>query len=133
MMNETRLFAAASENEILSAGKKRKRQRGKGRILCEAIVRVVVHLACFALALYAMQALNYEKLIRKGRVVQAQLLYILTAMCIALLAAQFLLNLVIKIQCINKKDRDILTTRGEIHVYVRKEAYQRQSDSRGTV
>ena len=42
----------------------------------EAIVRVVVHLACFALALYAMQALNYEKLIRKGRVVQAQLLYI---------------------------------------------------------
>ena len=35
----------------------------------EAIVRVVVHLACFALALYAMQALNYEKLIRKGRVV----------------------------------------------------------------
>ena len=63
----------------------------------EAIVRVVVHLACFALALYAMQAQNYEKLIRKGRVVQAQLLYILVAMCIALLAAQFLLNLVIKI------------------------------------
>ena len=25
---------------------------------------------------------------------------------------------------------DILTTRGEIHVYVRKEKYQRQSDSR---
>ena len=63
----------------------------------EEIVRVVVHLSCFALSLYAMQALNYEKLIRKGHVVQAQLLYILTAMCIALLAAQFLLNLVIKI------------------------------------
>ena len=63
----------------------------------EVLVRIVVHLACFALALYAMQALNYEKLIRKGRVAQAQLLYILAAMCIGLLAAQFLLNLVIKI------------------------------------
>ena len=63
----------------------------------EAIVRVAVHLGCFALALYAMQALNYEKLIRSGRVVQAQLLYLLVAMCIALLSAQFLLNPVIKI------------------------------------
>lgn len=62
----------------------------------EAIVRVVAHLACFALALYAMQALNYEKLIRKNHVAQAQILYLLTAMGIALLAAQFLLNLVIK-------------------------------------
>ena len=60
-------------------------------------VRVSVHLVCFGLALYAMQALNYEKLLRKGHVMQAQVLYILCAMALALLAAQFLMNLVFKL------------------------------------
>lgn len=53
----------------------------------EAIVRVVVHLACFALALYAMQALNYgktdpQRACRAG----SAAVYSDQAMCIALLA-----------------------------------------------
>ena len=59
----------------------------------EFIVRVVVHLVCFVLAMIALQALNYEKLLRRGKVVQAQVLYVLCAMALGLLAAQFLLNL----------------------------------------
>ena len=61
----------------------------------EAIIRVIVHLVCFAITMIAMQSIHYEKFIRKGKVIQAQILYILVAMCIALLSAQFLLNLVL--------------------------------------
>ena len=60
-----------------------------------AIIRIIVHLACFAVTMVALQAVHYEKLIRKGKVVQAQILYILVAMAIARLAAEFLLSLVL--------------------------------------
>lgn len=62
--------------------------------MVEFIVRVGVHLACFGAVLYSMSALNYEKIVRKNKVLQAQVLYLMVAMAISYLAAQFLFNLV---------------------------------------
>lgn len=60
------------------------------------IVRMTVYLTCFALSLYALSSVNYEKILRKGKVWQAQILYILLAMALATLAAQFLMGIAYK-------------------------------------
>lgn len=60
-----------------------------------SIVRILVHIACFGVSMYALNALDYERFIRKGRSMQAQLLHLLLAMSIGFLAAQFLLSLTI--------------------------------------
>lgn len=61
------------------------------------IVRVFVYLSCFALSLYGLSSVNYEKILRKGKVWQAQILYILLAMALATLSAQFLMSIAYKV------------------------------------
>ena len=38
----------------------------------QIIIRDIVYILCFILSMQAMQALNYEKLLKKGHVRQAQ-------------------------------------------------------------
>ena len=43
----------------------------------EIIKNFLVYVIAFALAMFALSSLNFEKLIKKNKVVEAQLLYIL--------------------------------------------------------
>lgn len=58
----------------------------------QVIIRYVVYILCFILSMQAMQALNYEKLLKKGHVRQAQVLYFLLVMALAWLSGSFVLT-----------------------------------------
>ena len=56
------------------------------------ILRSIVYLLMFIVAWFAMDAINYEKLLRKNKVNQAQVLYFILVMAIAYLAGSFILS-----------------------------------------
>ena len=58
----------------------------------QVIIRDVVYILCFILSMQAMQALNYEKLLKQGHVRQAQVLYFLLVMALAWLSGSFVLT-----------------------------------------
>lgn len=58
----------------------------------QIIIRDIVYILCFILSMQAMQALNYEKLLKKGHVRQAQVLYFLLVMALAWLSGSFVLE-----------------------------------------
>ncbi|OUM84082.1 MAG: hypothetical protein BAA03_06935 [Caldibacillus debilis] len=57
-----------------------------------AILQIVANLVFIGLAWWALQALNYEKFLRKNRTIQARLLFIFLAIIIGSLTAQFFLD-----------------------------------------
>lgn len=57
------------------------------------MVEVVLSLVVFALSLWALDALDFNRFIKKGRVMQAQTLYLFLAMALTGLVVQFLLGL----------------------------------------
>ena len=56
------------------------------------ILRSIVYLLMFIVTWFAMDAINYEKLLRKNKVNQAQVLYFILVMAIAYLAGSFILS-----------------------------------------
>ena len=56
------------------------------------ILRSIVYLLMFIVTWFAMDAINYEKLLRKNKVNQAQVLYFILVMAVAYLAGSFILN-----------------------------------------
>ncbi|KUP04145.1 membrane protein [Bacillus coahuilensis p1.1.43] len=58
----------------------------------QAIVSMMVHLVFFAVTFWALLALNLEKLLKKNRVVQARLLYVLLTISIGSLVSSFFLD-----------------------------------------
>ena len=56
------------------------------------ILRSIVYLLMFIVTWFAMDAINYEKLLRKNKVNQAQVLYFILVMAVAYLAGSFLLS-----------------------------------------
>ena len=58
------------------------------------IKNFLIYLISFTLAMFALQSVNYEKFIKKGRVIEAQLLYILIAMALGYLIAQFVQGII---------------------------------------
>lgn len=56
------------------------------------ILRSVVYLLMFLVTWFAMDAINYEKLLRKNKVNQAQVLYFILVMAVAYLAGSFILS-----------------------------------------
>lgn len=56
------------------------------------ILRSIVYLLMFIVAWFAMDAINYEKLLRKNKVNQAQVLYFILVMAVAYLAGSFILS-----------------------------------------
>lgn len=66
-------------------------------MMLDFLIRVFVYLGCFVLSMYGLSSVNYEKFMRSGKVRQAQVLYLLVAMGIAKLAAEFLMNIAYKV------------------------------------
>lgn len=56
--------------------------------LCKALVYGI----CLFVSFYAMQGFNFEKIIKKNHVLEAQLLYALLVIALAYLVAQFFLG-----------------------------------------
>lgn len=56
----------------------------------DSLKSFLVYVIAFALAMFALSSLNFEKLIKKNKVVEAQLLYILLAMALGYLVANFI-------------------------------------------
>ena len=61
--------------------------------MTEEIIRVLAYFFGFAVSLYALTALDFNRFQRKNRPVPAQILMILLAMALGTLFAQFLLAL----------------------------------------
>ncbi|MEG0077143.1 DUF1146 domain-containing protein [Anaerorhabdus sp.] len=61
------------------------------------VIRTTVYLACFVATMYGLSSVNYEKFIKKGKVIPAQVLYLLVALAIAKLAGDFLLSLAYRV------------------------------------
>jgi len=58
------------------------------------LIRCAVYLVCLVAAWYGMSAVNYEKILRKGHVRQAQILYFMIVIGLAYLCGSFVLALV---------------------------------------
>jgi uncharacterized integral membrane protein (TIGR02327 family) len=58
----------------------------------QALISIITNLVFIAVAWWALQALNFEKLLRANRVFQARLLYILLAIVIGSSVGNFFLD-----------------------------------------
>jgi len=58
----------------------------------QALVSILVHIFFFAITFWALQALNYEKLLKPNRVFQARLLMIILTIAIGSSISNFFLN-----------------------------------------
>lgn len=58
----------------------------------QALVSIISHLAFIAIAWWALQSLNFEKIIRGNHVFQARLLFILLAIVIGSIVSNFFLD-----------------------------------------
>jgi len=57
------------------------------------IIKLVIFLSSFAISMYALGALNYEKFLRKGKTMQAQVLFLIVAMALAWMMGEFIINI----------------------------------------
>ena len=57
------------------------------------ILRVALYLICYVISMYGWMAIDFSKLIHKGKTWQAQLLLIALSMSTAYLMAQFIMAL----------------------------------------
>ncbi len=58
----------------------------------EALLSIFSHLVFIVLAWWSLQALNFEKFLRKNRVAQARLLYVLLAIVMGSIVSNFFLD-----------------------------------------
>ena len=58
----------------------------------QALLSILIHIVFIALSWWALQSLNYEKFLRKNRVFQARVLYVLLAIIMGSIVSDFLLN-----------------------------------------
>ena len=61
------------------------------------LARSAVYLLCLAASWYGMSAVDYEKILRKGHVLQAQILYFLIVIGLAYLSGSFILAFLYRI------------------------------------
>lgn len=54
-------------------------------------IRCAVYFVCFVFSLFGLSALDYNRFLKKGKVAQANILYILIAMIMAYLTGEFLM------------------------------------------
>lgn len=57
------------------------------------LVRIGIHFASFAIAMIGLSSLDFNRMLKKHKVWQAQLLYIVLAMVLGYGLAQFLLSI----------------------------------------
>ena len=58
----------------------------------QALLSIITHIIFIALSWWALQSLNFEKFLRKNRVFQARVLYVLLAIIMGSLVSNFLLD-----------------------------------------
>ncbi len=58
----------------------------------EAVLSIISHLVFIGFSWWALQALNFEKFLRKNRVAQARLLYLLLAIVMGSIVSNFFLD-----------------------------------------
>ncbi|KKK37932.1 membrane protein [Mesobacillus campisalis] len=58
----------------------------------QALLSIVSHLVFIALAWWALQALNFDKFLRAGRVLQARVLYIMLSIFLGSAVSSFFLD-----------------------------------------
>lgn len=63
--------------------------------IVDPLVNILIHFTGFFIAMFGLSALNFEKAIKSGRVIQAQVLYVGCGMGLGYLISQFLLQLLI--------------------------------------
>lgn len=57
-------------------------------------IRVAVYLICFVFSLFGLNAIDFNRYIKKGKVVEAWLLYFIIAFCLAYLFGQFIMSII---------------------------------------
>ena len=62
--------------------------------MMEFYLRVGIYFFCFLLCLFGMSALDFNRFIRQGKVVQAQILYFVVCCALAYLMGNFLMALI---------------------------------------
>ena len=60
--------------------------------MTDFILRVIVYLLCFAASLYGMSALDFNRIIKKNKVTEAWVLYLLLSLSLAYLTGTLLLS-----------------------------------------
>jgi len=58
----------------------------------EALLSILSHLVFIALTWWALMSINFEKILRKNRVAQARLLYVLLSIAIGSVISNFFLD-----------------------------------------
>lgn len=58
----------------------------------QALLSILIHIVFIALSWWALQSLNFEKFLRKNRVFQARVLYVLLAIIMGSIVSNFLLD-----------------------------------------
>ena len=58
----------------------------------EALLSILSHLVFIAVTWWALQSINFEKFLRKNRVAQARLLYVLVSIVIGSIVSNFFLD-----------------------------------------
>jgi len=61
----------------------------------QALLSIIIYIICIAVSWWALQSLNFDKFLRKNRVFQARVLYVLLAIIMGSLVGEFLLNYLI--------------------------------------
>jgi len=57
-------------------------------------LRVIIYFFSFCLAMFGLGALDFNKLLKQGKVLQGQILYFLLAIIIAYLFGNFLMDII---------------------------------------
>ena len=57
-------------------------------------LKVSIYFFCFLLSLFGLSSLDYNRFIKQGRTVQAQVLYFIIACCLAYLMGSFLMAVI---------------------------------------
>ncbi|MBQ2657808.1 MAG: DUF1146 domain-containing protein [Erysipelotrichaceae bacterium] len=57
-------------------------------------LKVSIYFFCFLLSLFGLSSLNFNRFIKQGRTVQAQILYFIISCCLAYLMGSFLMSVI---------------------------------------
>jgi len=63
-------------------------------IAIDALINICIHIIFIILAWKALEALNFEKLLKKNRIIESRVLYILLAITIGTVSSHFVIQFI---------------------------------------
>ena len=57
-------------------------------------IRVAIYFICFLFSMYGLSGLDFNRLLKQGKVAQGQILYFVIACCMAYLMGQFMISII---------------------------------------